>query len=319
VSAAPTLEHVRIIELQGIGPVPHAGAMLAQLGADVTVVNNPSATGSFGDWHRLYGAGKKAVSLDLKQPSDVSSFLALAAESDVVLDGLRPGVVDRLGIGARDCHRMNPELVYTHVTGWGQVGELASQPGHDINYLALSGALWEITPKGSVPQAPLNLLGDFAAGAMNAVVATLAALANGGTLRQDLELTDVGGNPLRDGAHFYGVYECREPGTFVAVGALEDKFYASLLAVLGLHDDDPDRRWDPARWPHLGVQFRDAFRRRSRQEWAEMASAREACITPVLSLKESVDNPHVASRIDSQRSSALPRADRHPFLLEEAV
>jgi alpha-methylacyl-CoA racemase len=317
-SAGP-LRGLRVVELAGLGPAPFAAMLLADLGADVVRVDRAGVASPLpGDPRSdLLNRGKRSIIVDLKHPRGPDLVLDLAERADVLLEGYRPGVVERLGVGPDAALRRNPRLVYGRMTGWGQDGPLAASAGHDVNYVALTGALHAIGRAGGPPQVPLNLLGDFGGGALYLVVGVLAALRSGRGQVVDAAIVDGaahlttmaygmlaagtwrdsrGENLLDSGAPFYDVYATAD-GRYVAVGALEPKFYAELLRLLGL-DGDPDLpdRLDVARWPELRRRFAEAFARRTRDEWTEIFEGTDACVAPVLSLAEAPEHPHLAAR-----------------------
>ncbi len=314
------LRGVRVIELAGIGPGPFAGMMLADLGADVVRVDrvgpgSPIAAPPATD---LLNRGKRSVAVDLKDPAGVATVLGLVERAQVLIEGWRPGVAERLGVGPAQAHAVNPALVYGRMTGWGQEGPRAGTAGHDVTYLALSGALHAIGRAGGPPQVPVNLLGDFGAGAMYLVVGVVAALreaertgrgqvvdaaivdgaAHISTMLHSLLAVGLwqdrrGVNMIDTGAPFYDVYETAD-GKHVAVGAFEPQFYATLVATLGL-DDLPDQL-DVAQWPVLRERFAAAFRTRTRDEWSALFAGGDGCVTPVLSLHEAPRDGHLAAR-----------------------
>ncbi len=315
-----------MLEVAAIGPVPFAGMMLADLGADVVRVDRVDGARSFPAWHRILDRGRRSIAIDLKDPAGVDLLLRLAERSDVLLEGFRPGVAERLGFGPDDCWTRNPGLVYGRMTGWGQQGPLAQAPGHDINYLALSGALHPIGRAGEPPTVPLNLLGDFGGGALPLVVGVLAALVERGAdgpgreqrrgrvvdaaivdgsaslLAMLLAMTAAGQWPgprgtnlLDGGAPFYDVYTCAD-GRHIAVGALERRFYLAFVRGLGLDPEQLPDRDDPAAWPELRRRFAEAISGRGRDEWAAAFEGTEACVTPVLDLDEAAAHPHNHAR-----------------------
>jgi alpha-methylacyl-CoA racemase len=343
---AGPLNGLRVIELAGIGPVPHAAMVLADLGADVVRAERPGGTldltGGRPD-HLL--RGRRSVSADLKTPEGREFVIRLVRKADVLLEGFRPGVVERLGIGPADCHALNPRLVYGRMTGWGQTGPLAQRAGHDINYISLTGVLHAIGRAGEPPVPPLNLTGDFGGGSMFLVTGVLAALwqrertgvgqvvdaamVDGSSvltqmiwaLRGHGAWTDQrGGNLLDGGAPFYDTYTCAD-GRWVAVGAIEPAFYQALLTGLGLDDADLPERLDRSSWPVLRARFTAAFLGRSRDEWAAVFADTDACVTPVLSFDEVAHHPHIAARqtlveIDGVTQPApAPRFSRTPASL----
>jgi alpha-methylacyl-CoA racemase len=321
-SGMKPLEGVRIIEFDGLGPVTFAGMVLADMGAEVLRLTRSAAAAAavFSDvGGEVLHRGRRAVPADLKDPADRSCILELAQSADIVIEGFRPGVMERLGLGPEVLQAANPRLVYGRVTGWGQYGPLANQVGHDLNYIALSGALHPMGDPNLPPRPPLNLVGDYAGGSMFLVAGVLAALLDvrsGGPGRVvDTAMTDGsalltglfhglksrglwsesrGGNLLDGGAPFYRCYRCRD-GRFVAVGALEPRFYAALIAGLGVAGEDAPQH-DRSRWPELHLKFEALFAARDRDEWEEIFLGTEACVTPVLSLAEAPEHPHNAAR-----------------------
>lgn len=316
------LSGIRIIEFDGLGPVTFAGMVLADLGADVVRLTRASTAGA-AVFDQVGGEilhrGRKAVAVDLKDPADQSRVLELASRSDAIIEGFRPGVLERLGLGPETVHARNPSLVYGRVTGWGQSGPLAGDVGHDINYLALSGALHPLGEADRPPQPPLNMLGDYGGGAMMLVTGVLAALvearATGRGRIVDAAMTDGsalftslfhafrplglwndarGTNLLDGGAPFYRCYRCRD-GRFVAVGALEPRFHAALAQGLGLDAADVPQ-FPMAEWPAQHTRFEAIFATRDRDDWADHFSGTEACVTPVLDMAEAPLHPHNIAR-----------------------
>ncbi|MFJ4828658.1 CaiB/BaiF CoA transferase family protein [Streptomyces sp. NPDC088747] len=309
------LHGVRVVELAAIGPVPLAGLLLAELGADVVRVDRP-APGPLAD--RLT-RGKRNVTVDLKQPEGAEEVLRLAASADILLEGLRPGVTERLGVGPDQAHARNPALVYGRMTGWGQHGPRARTAGHDINYLSVTGALAAIGRAGGPPQIPLNLLGDFGGGSLYLVTGVLAALhharATGEGQVVDAAIVDgvthlcasvwaeraAGGwrdergtNLLDGGTPFYDVYRTADGGWY-AVGALEPKFYRCLVELLGL-PGWAGRQQDRAAWPEMREDFAKAFATRTRAEWDTVFDGTDACASPVLNWTDAVREPHLRAR-----------------------
>ncbi|MFP3991488.1 CaiB/BaiF CoA-transferase family protein [Streptomyces sp. E11-3] len=330
---AGPLTGLRVVELAAIGPVPYACMVLADLGADVVRIDRADGGRSFGDWHTVLDRGRTALPLDLKDPGDVAELLRIVDRSDVLVEGFRPGVAERLGIGPGQCHQRNPALVYARMTGWGQDGPLARTPGHDINYLALTGALYAIGEADGPPIPPLNLLGDFAGGGMFLVAGVLAALYErrgsgrgqvvdaaivdgaGSMLGMLVAMADAGqwrnergANLLDGGAPFYRCYACADGG-HVAVGALEDRFYGALLHGLQLDGDGLPDRADRANWPYLTAVFEECFARQGRDFWARRFEDTEACVTPVLSVAEAAGHPHHQAR-GSGPAAPAPRFAR---------
>nr|AKT74270.1 TxnP3 [Streptomyces bottropensis] len=314
------LSGLRVVELTGIGPAPFACMLLADLGAEVIRVDRADGDRPFREWHRVLDRGRRSVALDLKDPDGVEAVLRLTERCDVLVEGFRPGVAERLGIGPHHCHARNPALVYARMTGWGQHGPLARTPGHDINYIALTGALDAIGTSGGPPVPPVNLLGDFAGGGMLLFGGVLAAVLEqrrtgrgrvvdaavvDGTALLMAMLLDMsasghwpsarGGNLLDGGAPFYCVYPCGD-GRYVAVGALEDRFFTSLVQGLGLDPSGLPDRWERANWQTLRSLFASRFARRTRDEWASVFAGTEACVTPVLNPAEAARHPHLRAR-----------------------
>jgi alpha-methylacyl-CoA racemase len=317
------LHGLRILELTAIGPVPFAGALLADLGADVVRVDRVPVPGREPELparYDFYNRNKRSVAYDLKQPEGVQAVLQLARHADVLLEGYRPGVLERLGLGPEVLLAANPKLVVARVTGWGQDGPLAQEAGHDINYLALTGALHSIGQPGLPPPPPLNLVADLGGGAMYLAVGVLAAVLEARTSGRgqtiDVAMIDGvanlmsafqafrqqgtwtahrGENIVDGGAPFYGTYET-EDGRYVAVGAIEPHFYAALLAVLGLDARELPAQNDRAAWPALRERFAAIFRTRTRDDWVRAAAGRDACLSPVLSIDEAPQHPQMVAR-----------------------
>ncbi len=312
------LHGLRVLELAGIGPGPYACMLLADLGADVLRVNRPSGVLVPLPGPDLLARGRRSLTLDLKTPGAASAVLRLVEAADVLVEGNRPGVTERLGIGPDVCLARNPRLVYARMTGWGQDGPWADHVGHDINYVGLTGALAAIGEPSRKPVPPLNLVADFGGGALFCVVGVLAALfertvsgrgqvvdaamVDGvtsmmtmfyGMLAGDGWSGDRGTNLLDGGAPFYDTYECAD-GEYVAVGALEPQFFADLLDALELKD--APEQFDTAAWPELRRQLAQTFVTRNRDEWAALFERRSACVTPVLHLHEAGQHPHLAIR-----------------------
>jgi alpha-methylacyl-CoA racemase len=314
------LRGVRVVEIAGIGPGPHAATLLADLGADVIRVER--ATGVTGPGDRstdLLTRGRPSVALDLKRPEAVAAVLTLVGAADVLLEGLRPGVCERLGIGPEECAARNPRLVYGRMTGWGQDGPLARVAGHDLTYISVAGALHGLGQDPDRPHFPTNLLGDFGGGSTYLVIGVLAALLESrvsgrgqvvdaaivdgtahvsamfaGMLASGFATERRASNLLDGGAPFYDLYETAD-GRHMAVGALEPQFYAVLLERLGLSGTAPDRD-DRARWPELRELFTRRFRERSQAEWTRLFEGTEACCAPVLALTEAPAHPHLRAR-----------------------
>ncbi|MEU9066728.1 CaiB/BaiF CoA-transferase family protein [Streptomyces sp. NPDC048109] len=314
------LTGVRVVELAGIGPGPFAAMLLADLGADVVRVDRPGGPGlGIDPAHDVTNRNKRSVVVDLKAPDGPARVLDLAERADVLIEGYRPGVAERLGVGPGDCHARNPRLVYGRMTGWGQEGPLAQRAGHDIGYIALTGALGMIGAPDAPPPAPANLLGDYAGGSLYLVVGVLAALhharASGTGQVVDAAIVDGtahlssmihgmlaaggwqdrrGANLLDGGCPFYGTYETAD-GRHMAVGALEPQFYAEFMRLLGIPGLAPARD-DMSRWPELRAAVAARFRSRTRDEWTAVFAGSDACAAPVLSLREAPHHPHLAAR-----------------------
>ncbi|MEU0899318.1 CaiB/BaiF CoA transferase family protein [Streptomyces massasporeus] len=314
------LTGVRVVELAGIGPGPFAAMLLADLGADVVRVDRPGGPGlAIDPAYDVTNRNKRSVVVDLKAPDGPDRVLDLVARADVLVEGYRPGVAERLGVGPRDCHARNPRLVYGRMTGWGQDGPLARRAGHDIAYIAPTGTLGMIGRPDEPPAVPANLLGDYAGGSLYLVVGVLAALhharANGIGQVVDAAIVDgtahlstmihgmlaAGGWQDRRGANlldgscpYYGTYETAD-GRYMAVGALEPRFYAEFLALLGVEDQAGARK-DVARWGELREQVATRFKSRTRDEWTVVFDGSDACVAPVLSLREAPQHPHLAAR-----------------------
>ena len=319
--ASGPLAGVRVVELAGIGPAPYACMLMADAGADVirlerpTMVGVGSVAGSFVD---LLARSRPSTRIDLKRPEAVELVLDLVASADVFVEGYRPGVAERLGVGPEPCLARNERLVYGRMTGWGQDGPMAQEAGHDLNYIALSGVLWPIGRGGEVPVPPLNLVGDYGGGGMVLAFGICAALveartsgrgqvvdaamvdgaASLGTAMFGMQHNGVwrherGTNVLDSGAPFYEVYETRD-GRYLSAAAIEPPFYAALIEGLGL--DDLPEQMDRARWPEMKERFAAAFATRTRDEWVALFAGRDACIAPVLSPAEVLADAHLAAR-----------------------
>ncbi|MGW0911141.1 CaiB/BaiF CoA transferase family protein [Streptomyces sp. NPDC002784] len=314
------LTGVRVVELAGIGPGPFAAMLLADLGADVVRVDRPGGPAlAIDPAYDVTNRNKRSVIVDLKAPDGPARVLDLAARADVLIEGFRPGVAERLGVGPDACRARNPRLVYGRMTGWGQDGPLAQRAGHDIAYIARTGTLGMIGAPGEPPPAPANLLGDYAGGSLYLVVGVLAALhharATGTGQVVDAAIVDgtahlsamihgmlaAGGwqdrraaNLLDGGCPYYGTYETAD-GAYMAVGALEPQFYDTFLDLLGL-EGYADARRDWTRWGELRTAVTARFRTRTRAEWTDVFAGSDACVAPVLSLTEAPHDPHLAAR-----------------------
>jgi alpha-methylacyl-CoA racemase len=329
------LHGVRVLEVAGIGPGPFCGMLLADMGADVIRVDRPGghAGNPVAPSFDLLNRGRRSLLLDLKDPAGTSVLLRLAETADVLVEGFRPGVAERLGIGPEPCHERNPRLVYGRMTGWGQDGPLAQRAGHDINYIALAGALGLMGPADRPPAVPVNLVGDFGGGAMllafGVVCAVLEARTSGRGQVVDASIVDGtallttiihamraqgtwsgtrAANLLDGGAPFYGVYECAD-GRHITIGAIEPQFYRELLEALDLAEDDDFVRGhtDATRWPRLRYRLEAVFRGRTSTEWTELLGDRDVCFAPVLTLDEVAAHPHNRARATFTDAHGLPQ------------
>jgi crotonobetainyl-CoA:carnitine CoA-transferase CaiB-like acyl-CoA transferase len=335
------LDGVRIVEIAGIGPGPFCGVLLADMGADVILVERAGAKG--GDLldlgkSAIVNRGKRSLALDLKDPRGIAAVLRLIDSADALIEGMRPGVVERLGLGPEVCLARNPALVYGRMTGWGQEGPLAQAAGHDLNYIALSGALWFSGEPGRPPLAPPTLVGDLGGGALYLVMGILAGILNarctGAGQVVDAAIVDgsanlmnlllsahaAGQQPLErgcgllDGPHWCGTYACAD-GLFVSVQALEPQFNALLFSKLGL-GADPDFKnpYDPSRWGALRERMSALFATQSRLHWVSLLEGSDACFAPVLTPAEAMTHPHMAARgIYSERDGVLQAAPAPRF------
>ena len=338
------LAGIKILEFAAIGPVPWCGSLLANLGASVLRIDRPAGDGRAPAGATSGGDGRVAVELDLKNPTDIQVALGLVARADALIEGLRPGVMERLGLGPEPCLRTNPRLVYGRMTGWGQQGPLAARAGHDINYIALTGALHAIGRRGQAPVPPLNLVGDYGGGATFLAIGLLAALleARRSGRGQVIDAAMVDGaanlmgpiyarhaagmwqdergrNMLDGGAPWYDTYPTRD-GRYMAVGAIEPAFYAELLAGLEIDPASLPDRADRNNWPEIRQRLGAAFLRRTRDEWNAVFESRDACVTPVLSLSEAPRHPHNVARATfvttngAVRPNAAPRFSTTPAM-----
>ena len=318
------LAGVKVVEIAGIGPGPFAAMMLADMGADVVRVDRAANVWG-GDPANppkdIMNRGRRSIGVDLKNPEGVETVLQLVEQADALIEGFRPGVTERLGIGPDACLDRNPKLVYGRMTGWGQDGPMAHMAGHDMNYIAIGGALGAIGRPDERPQPPLNLVGDFGGGGMLLAFGIVCGVVEARTSGQgqvvDAAMVDgtavlttfmhgmmaMGGwkdergvNLLDTGAHFYEVYECAD-GKFLSVGAIEPQFYAAFLEGVGLADD-PEfaQQMDKSLWPKLKDRLAEVIATRTRDEWAEIFDGTDACVAPVLSLGEAPSHPHNVAR-----------------------
>ncbi|WUC04717.1 CoA transferase [Nocardia sp. NBC_00565] len=314
------LAGVRVLEFAGLGPGPHAAMILADLGADVVRIQRAGGLPLAG--HAADGMlrGRPVVEADLKNPDDQAALMRLIERADVLIEGFRPGVMERLGLGPDTLEPINPGLIYARMTGWGQSGPRAARAGHDINYLSVTGFLHAIGHRNDRPVPPLNLLGDFGGGSMFLVLGVLAAIIERRTSGRgqvvDAAIVDGvsvlgqmiwafrglglwnderGTNALDTGAPYYDTYETAD-GKYIAVGAVEPQFYAQLLAGLQLSDPNLPDRDDASQWESLRTIFTKVFRTRTRDEWAATFENTDSCVTPVLTFAEAVADPHIAAR-----------------------
>lgn len=325
---------LRVVEFAGLGPAPFAAMLLAQAGASVIRIDRPGSQQSSG----ILAGGRPTVPMDLKDEADRSRARELVARADVLLEGFRPGVMERLGLGPDSFLETNPGLIYGRVTGWGQSGPRAQQAGHDINYLALTGALRSIARSGQPPVPPLNLVGDYGGGGLLLAFGVLLALQErtGSGMGQVVDTAMVDGisllmagiwnrrnqgdwcaepgtNDIDSGAPFYDVYRTADD-EFMAVGSYEPQFYAGLLQVLELDPAAVGPQWDRSSWPHTKKLIADRFAAGSRDEWTQRFSAVDACVTPVLSLDESLKDPHITIRSTILDGDAGPQPGPTPRL-----
>lgn len=313
------LRGVRVVEIAGIGPGPHACMILADLGADVVRIERPGGQVMAGGSHDLLNRGRPSVALDLKSPQAIGTVLDLVGRADLLVEGMRPGVAERLGIGPEQCHEVNPRLVYGRMTGWGQDGPLAQSAGHDLNYISVAGALHGLGQDKARPHFPSNLVGDFGGGSTYLVIGLLAALlearASGQGQVVDAAITDgtahlnamaaaflaAGGfteeraaNLLDGGVPYYDLYATSD-GRHMSVGALEPQFYDLFVDLLGIADRAPDR-FDPTRADELRTLVAEAFATRTQAEWVEVFEGTDACVAGVVPLSEAAEHPHNRAR-----------------------
>ena len=323
-SAGP-LAGIRIIEIAGIGPGPFAAMMLADMGAEVIRVERTQAVrgpAPDADHWDVMLRGRRNVAIDLKNERGVETLLRMVEKADALIEGFRPGVMERLGVGPKVCLARNPRLVFGRMTGWGQDGPLATAAGHDINYIALAGALAHFAREGEAPVPPLNMVGDFGGGglmlAFGVVCALLEARTSGSGQVVDAAMVDgsaalmtmfwafknaglfdesrPGTNLLDTGAHFYDVYQCRD-GRYLAVGAIEPQFYSLFLQLVGLADDPAmNAQMDRAQWPALKEKVAAQIKSKSRDEWTKIFEGTDACVAPVLTMSEAATHPHNVER-----------------------
>ncbi|MFV0646048.1 MAG: CaiB/BaiF CoA transferase family protein [Sphingomonadaceae bacterium] len=332
------LAGMKVLEIAGIGPGPFSGMILAEMGADVVVVDRivPNAENLEIGAADVTSRGKRSLAVDLKSPNDVALVLDLVEKSEALIEGMRPGVMERLGLGPEICLARNPALVYGRMTGWGQDGPLSHAAGHDLNYIALSGALWYSGQPGEPPLAPPSLVGDVGGGALYLVVGILAAVMNARktgmgqvvdaaivdgsahmlhlllSLHAAGQMVNDRGKSILEGPHWYSTYRCAD-GDFVTVGALEPKFYYLLREKLGLlEDSDFDNGQDAARWPELRQRMADLFASRSRAQWCELLEGTDVCFAPVFNPDEAACHPHMTARGIYQHREGVMQAAPAP-------
>ncbi|TEA71959.1 CoA transferase [Allopusillimonas ginsengisoli] len=345
------LAGIRIVEIGGIGPGPFCCMLLADMGAQVIRIDRPpghDGGAPIDARFDLLNRGRRSIRMDLKKPDATKAVLRLVKQADVLIEGFRPGVMERLGLGPEVCLKANQRLVYGRMTGWGQDGPMAHAPGHDINYISLTGVLHAVGRAGEAPAIPLNLIGDFGGGSLYLALGVVSALLESRTSGHgqvvDAAMVDGsaslmtllygflaagywkderGANRLDSGAPWYNVYETGD-GKYVSIAANEGRFYRDALDVLGLAGQALPEQHDQAGWPQLKERFAKAFKTRSRDEWVELAKGTQSCITPVLSMTEAPQNAHIKDRgifthIDgvmqpapAPRFSRTPGAIQHP-------
>ncbi|HMC52922.1 MAG TPA: CaiB/BaiF CoA-transferase family protein [Acidimicrobiales bacterium] len=332
---AGPLEGVRVVEIVGIGPGPFAAMMLSDMGAEVLRVDRASAVrpgaGAGEPPKDVLARGRRSVGVDLKHPDGVQTVLRLVESADALIEGYRPGVAERLGIGPEDCLARNPRLVYGRMTGWGQEGPYAQAAGHDINYIALAGALDPIGRAGQAPVPPLNLIGDFGGGGLLLAFGIACALVERGRSGRgqvvDAAMVDGaavltsfihglramgiwgderGTNLLDTGTHFYDVYETAD-GKYVSVGSIEPQFYAELIRRSGLEGQDLPAQMDRSQWPAMKERLAAVFRAKTRDQWCEIMEGTDVCFAPVLSMAEAPHHPHNRQRHTFVELAGVPQ------------
>tara|TARA_R110002095_G_scaffold210948_1_gene198598 strand:- start:15637 stop:16791 length:1155 start_codon:yes stop_codon:yes gene_type:complete len=317
------LKGLRVIEMAGIGPGPFCAMMLTDMGAEVVRLDRADAVGSKEERDpkfEILNRGRPSIALDLKQPKAIATVLKMVEQADILIEGFRPGVMERLGLGPGDCEAVNPRLVYGRMTGWGQTGPMSQAAGHDINYIALSGALHSIGRPGEPPVPPLNLIGDFGGGSMYLLFGLLAALwerhqsgkgqvVDAAILDGAVSLSSFlfgafargawseerGTNLLDGGRPWYDSYETAD-GRHICIGPIEPKFYAQLINLLGLPEDTLPKQNDPQGWADLRQRFTSIFLTKTRDEWSQILEGTDACFAPVLSVTEASNHPQNVSR-----------------------
>lgn len=345
--ASGPLRGVRIVEFAGIGPGPYASMLLSDMGADVVTIARP------GQWkndpRNFVNRGRRPIELDLKKKEDIAQAMELIASADALIEGFRPQVMERLGLGPDEALKRNPRLVYGRMTGWGQEGPLAMAAGHDINYIAITGALDSFRSHDGEPVAPLNLVGDYGGGALFLVVGLLAAIiearSSGKGQVVDAAMCDgvssmltmfhalkamgrwtdeAGTNLLDGGAHFYRTYKCG-CGNYISIGAIEPQFYAELRKLAGLSDDAFDAQNDRAKWPELQKKLEAVFLTRTRDEWAKLLEGSDSCAAAIVGLFDAPKHPHLAARktfvehAGRVQPAPAPRFSRTPSAIQHSA
>ncbi len=313
------LNGVKIVEFAGIGPGPFCGMLLSDMGADVVRIDRAGAE-TQPDPRDVSSRGRRSIALNLKDSADIETALKLLSKADGMIEGFRPGVMERLGLGPEVVLERNPKLVYGRMTGWGQTGTLSHAAGHDMNYIALTGALHAIGRKGERPPPPLNLIGDYGGGALYLAMGLLAGIIsvkNGGEGQViDCAMTDGAAslttifhglramgfwtkeredNMLDGGAHFYDTYECSD-GQYVSIGSIEPQFYAILLEKTGITDPDFKAQNDRSKWPELKIKLAEVMKTKTRDEWTQIMEGTDVCFAPILSFDEAIEHPHNKAR-----------------------
>jgi crotonobetainyl-CoA:carnitine CoA-transferase CaiB-like acyl-CoA transferase len=335
---AGPLAGLRVLEIAGIGPGPFCGMLLADLGADVVLADRVEPNAQNIDIGRaaITNRGKRSITVDLKSPQGVETVLSLVENCDALIEGMRPGVMERLGLGPDICIARNPRLVYGRMTGWGQNGPLAHAAGHDLNYIALSGALWYSGQPGEPPMTPPTIVGDIGGGALYLAVGVLAGVMNARatgrgqvvdaaivdgsahmmnlllSLKATGQFVTERGASILDGPHWYSTYRCAD-GHFISVGSLEPKFYQLLVNKLGLESDPAfANAYDRRAWPELKRRFAELFAKRPRDEWCALLEGTDACFAPVLDPEAAAKHPHMAARDVYSNSAGLLQANPAP-------
>lgn len=313
------LQGMRILEMAGIGPGPFCAMMLSDMGAEVIRIDRLDQKGA-GNSANVLNRGRRSIALDLKNPAAVETVLKLVDKADALIEGFRPGVMERLGLGPEVCLDRNPRLVFGRMTGWGQSGPLSQAAGHDINYISIAGALGAMGYADRPPTPPLNLVGDFGGGAMYLLCGVLAALLERNTsnrgqvidaamtdgtasllspffglMAMNMWTTDRESNKLDGGAHYYGSYECSD-GKYISIGSIEPKFYALLLSKCGISDEEFLAQQDQQAWPSLREKLIALFKTETREHWCKLMEGSDVCFAPILDLSEAPNHPHNKAR-----------------------